>query len=164
MENKNHAREKDPHAHFVCAPGRRLMHQVPLRFVGHKVSGQRPRNPNAPLNLVSFIDCLLMTTIFLLSVFSASGSPCIDKQVRLPSAQNVEDLVEAPMVSVTGGQILVDGTLAGSVRSVTDFGKLEKIGGSSTSFARNATSIGKSSQPGRFLGWPSSRWTEQSLR
>jgi biopolymer transport protein ExbD len=127
MEKFEGTHNKDPHAHVIRAPGPRLMHHVPLRFVWNKVSGQQTRSPNAALNLVSFIDFLVVTVIFLLSAFSASGSPCVEKQVNLPRAENVQDLVDAPMVAVSGGQILVDGVQAGSVRSVEETGHLQKL-------------------------------------
>ena len=83
--------------------------------------------PNAALNLVSFIDFLVTTVIFLLSSFSASGEITVDPNVKLPKAENVEDIIEAPMVAVNGNQILVDGVQAGSTRSVEELGRLQKI-------------------------------------
>ncbi|KYF57809.1 adventurous gliding motility protein AglS [Sorangium cellulosum] len=100
---------------------------VPLRFVWNKVSGHGSRSPNAGLNLVSFIDFLVVTVIFLLMSFSASGEIAVDKNVRLPKAENVEDIIDAPMVAVNGNQILVDGALAGSTRAIEELGRLQKI-------------------------------------
>src|SRR4051812_18316356 len=110
FEARNH---HNPHAHVIHAPGARLMHAVPLRFVWNKVSGHGHRSTNAGLNLVSFIDFLVVTVIFLLMSFGASGEIGIDKNVKLPKAENVEDVIDAPMVAVNGNQILVDGTQAG---------------------------------------------------
>jgi biopolymer transport protein ExbD len=103
------------------------MHHIPLKFVWKKVAGHGSRNPNADLNLVSFIDFLVVTVIFLLMSFSASGEITVDKNVRLPKAENVESIIDAPMVAVNGNQILVDGTLAGSTRAVEELGRLQKI-------------------------------------
>lgn len=127
MEKFTRKHHKDPHAHVIHKPGRRLMMRVPLRFVWNKVSGHASRNPNAGLNLVSFIDFLVVTVIFLLMSFSASGEIAVDKNVKLPKAENVEDIIEAPMVAVNGNQILVDGTLAGSTRAIEELGRLQKI-------------------------------------
>jgi biopolymer transport protein ExbD len=124
FERKHH---HDPHAHVIHQPGRRLMHHIPLKFVWNKVSGHGNRSPNAALNLVSFIDFLVVTVIFLLSSFSASGEITLDKNVKLPKAENVEDVIEAPMVAVNGSQILVDGQQAGSTRAVEELGRLQKI-------------------------------------
>jgi biopolymer transport protein ExbD len=103
------------------------MHHIPLKFVWNKASGHGKRSPNAGLNLVSFIDFLVTTVIFLLSSFSASGEISVDKNVKLPKAENVDDVIDAPMVAVNGSQILVDGVQAGSTRAVEELGRLQKI-------------------------------------
>src|ERR1700679_46074 len=107
--SRNH---HNPHAHVIHKPGARLMHKVPLKYVWLKATGHGKRSPNAALNLVSFIDFLVTTVIFLLSSFSASGEITLDKNVHLPKAENVEDVVDSPMVAVNGNQILVDGVQA----------------------------------------------------
>ncbi len=117
----------NPHAHVIHKPGKRLLHKVPLKFVWNKVAGHGGHSPNAGLNLVSFIDFLVVTVIFLLMSFSASGEITVDKNVRLPKAENVEDMIEAPMVAVNGNQILVDGVQAGSTRAIEELGRLQKI-------------------------------------
>ncbi|MFS8067960.1 MAG: ExbD/TolR family protein, partial [Byssovorax sp.] len=111
----------------IHAPGARLMHGVKLRYVWNKVSGHGHRSPNAALNLVSFIDFLTVIVSFLLMSFSASGEVAVDKNVKLPKAENVEDIIDAPMVAVNGNQILVDGVQAGSTRSIEELGRLQKI-------------------------------------
>src|SRR5262249_55086775 len=63
----------------------------------------------------------------LRSSFSASGEITVDKNVKLPQAENVDDVIEAPMVAVNGNQILVDGVQAGSTRAVEELGRLQKI-------------------------------------
>jgi len=65
--------------------------------------------------------------IFLLTSFSASGENSVDKNVRLPKAENVDDVVDAPMFAVNGSQILVDGVQAGSTRAVEELGRMQKI-------------------------------------
>src|SRR6476659_2984125 len=100
--------QRKPHdqpAHVIHAPHQRLISKVRLRFVWNKVSGHGPKSPNAALNLVSFIDFLMVTVIFLLMSFSASGEMSVDKNVRLPKAENVEDIIDAPMVAVNGNQV-----------------------------------------------------------
>jgi biopolymer transport protein ExbD len=117
----------DSHAHVITQPGRRLMATIPLHFVWKKVQGHGGRSVNESLNLVPFIDFLLVTVIFLLMSFSASGEIGVDKNIKLPSAENVESVVEAPMVAVNGNQVLVDGQLAGSTRAIEDLGRLQKV-------------------------------------
>ncbi|MEZ4296689.1 MAG: biopolymer transporter ExbD [Polyangiaceae bacterium] len=117
----------DPHAHVIHKPGKRLMHGIRLKYVWNKVSGHGRKGVGAALNLVSFIDFLVVTVIFLLMSFSASGEITVDKNVKLPKAENVEDIIDAPMVAVNGNQILVDGVLAGSTRAIEELGRMQKI-------------------------------------
>lgn len=125
--DKPPSKHHNPHAHVIHQPGRRLLHAVPLHFVWNKVAGHGRRSGNAALNLVSFIDFLITTVIFLLMSFSASGEVTVDKNVKLPKAENVEDIIDAPMVAVNGNQILVDGVLAGSTRAIEELGRMQKI-------------------------------------
>jgi biopolymer transport protein ExbD len=111
----------------VSVPGRRLLHQVHLKFVQKKVVGGGGRSVNQEVPLIPFIDFLLCIVLFLLASFSASGELPIDKSVKLPSAQNAVDMMEAPMVAISGTQILVDGIPAGSTRAVVDAQKMQKI-------------------------------------
>ena len=117
----------DPHAHVIHQPGKRLMHGIPLHFVWRKVAGHGGRSVNSSLNLTAFIDFLIVTVIFLLMSFSASGEIGVDKNIVLPQAENVESVVEAPMVAVNGNQVLVDGNLAGSTRAIEDLGRMQKV-------------------------------------
>lgn len=126
-KSTGHGKHHNPHAHVIHKPGRRLMHGITLNFVKNKVNGHGRRSGNAALNLVSFIDFLITTVIFLLMSFSASGEITVDKNVKLPKAENVEDIIDAPMVAVNGNQILVDGVLAGSTRAVEELGRMQKI-------------------------------------
>ena len=103
------------------------MHAIPLAFVWRKVIGHGGRDVNASLNLIPFIDFLLVTVIFLLGSFTASGEIGVEKSITLPKAENVESVVDAPMVSVNGNTVFVDGTLAGETRSIDEIGRMQKI-------------------------------------
>ena len=111
----------------VHNPGRRLMHNVPLRFVQKKVAGYGHRSINANLSLTSMIDFLVVTVVFLLMTFSASGETPVPKGLTLPKAENTLDMLDAPLVAVTGSQILVDGTPAGNTHAVEDQKRLQRI-------------------------------------
>lgn len=111
----------------ISTPQKILMHRIPLKFVQKKVSGGGSRSVNQELPLVPFIDFLLCLVLFLLASFSASGELPIDKNVKLPNAMNSVDMIEAPMVAVTGTQILVDGIPAGSTRAILDANRMQKI-------------------------------------
>jgi biopolymer transport protein ExbD len=82
---------------------------------------------NQELPLIPFIDFLLCLVLFLLASFSASGELPVDKNVKLPNAINSVDMIEAPMVAVSGTQILVDGIPAGSTRAIMDANRMQKI-------------------------------------
>jgi biopolymer transport protein ExbD len=120
-----------PKRHFehemIKVPGRRLMHHVPLKFVQKRIQGGGGKGVNASLNLTSFIDFLVVVVVFLLMSFSASGEIPVDKNTKIPSAENTIDMVDAPMVAISGTQILVDGTNAGSTRAIEEAGRLMKI-------------------------------------
>ena len=111
----------------IHQPGRRLMHHVRLKFVQKKVEGGHGRALSAGLNLTSMIDFLVTIVVFLLASFSASGEIPIDKNVRLPKAENTIDMIDAPMIAVNGSQILVDGTASGSTRAIEEAGRLQRI-------------------------------------
>jgi len=51
----------------------------------------------------------------------------IDKSVRLPQADNVEDMTQAPMITVAGQMILVDGLPAGTTRPVKEANRMQKL-------------------------------------
>lgn len=124
FENRHH---KNPHAHVIHNPGARLLRGIKLKYVWLKATGHGKRSPNTSLNLTSYIDFLMVTVIFLLMSFSASGEIIVDQNVKLPKAENVDDVIDAPMVAVNGNQILVDGMQAGSTRAVEELGRLQKI-------------------------------------
>ncbi len=111
----------------VHQPGRRLMYAVPLRFVQKRVSGGSHRSTNASLSLTSMIDFLVVTVVFLLMTFSASGETPVNKNVKLPDAQNTLDMIDAPLVAITGSSILVDGNPAGNTRAIEDSKRLQRV-------------------------------------
>jgi biopolymer transport protein ExbD len=111
----------------VQGPGRRLMHHVGLEFVAHKVSGGGHRAVSAGLSLTSMIDFLVVTVVFLLITFSASGETPAAKGVKIPDAENTLDMIDAPIVAVVGSQILVDGTPSGNTRSVEESDRMQRI-------------------------------------
>lgn len=112
---------------MITKPSRRLLHFVPLRFVHEKVTGGGKRDVDAPLNLIPMIDFLVVITVFLLMSFSTSGEIPLDKSIQLPKAENTLDMLNAPMVAITGSQILVDGTPAGSTRAIEDGNRMQRI-------------------------------------
>jgi biopolymer transport protein ExbD len=104
-----------------------LLHGVKLPFVKKKVVGGGGRSVNQEIPLIPFIDFLLCIVLFLLASFSATGELPVDKNVKLPKADNVQDMVDAPMVAITGTQILVDGIPSGSTRAIVEANRLQKV-------------------------------------
>jgi biopolymer transport protein ExbD len=111
----------------ISVPGRRMLKQVQLEFVAKKVGGGGHKSLNHEVPLIPFIDFLLCIVLFLLASFSASGELPVDKNVTLPSADNVDDMTTAPMVAITGTQILVDGIPAGTTRAVSEANRMQKL-------------------------------------
>jgi len=103
------------------------MRHVGLEFVAKKVSGGGHRSTNAGLSLTSMIDFLVVTVVFLLMTFSASGETPVAKGLNLPMAQNTLDMIDAPIVGVVGSQLLVDGTPAGNTRAVEESDRMQRI-------------------------------------
>ena len=108
-------------------PGRRLMRGVGLEFVARKIEGGGKRNINANLSLTSMIDFLVVTVVFLLMTFSASGQTPQTKGLQIPKAENTLDMIDAPIVAVVGSQILVNGNSAGNTRAVEESDRLQRI-------------------------------------
>ncbi|HEX2879800.1 MAG TPA: biopolymer transporter ExbD [Polyangiaceae bacterium] len=111
----------------IAQPGRRLLHHIPLEFVQKKVAGGGGKAVNHEIPLIPFIDFLLCIVLFLLASFSATGELPVDKNVQLPSADNAIDMTTAPMVAITGTQILVDGIPSGSTRAIEEANRLQRI-------------------------------------
>src|SRR5579872_5717213 len=109
----------------IAEPKRRLMRHVGLEFVSKKVEGGGHRSVNAGLSLTSMIDFLVVTVVFLLMTFSASGETPQAKGVTIPMAENTIDMIDAPMVAVTGSLVLVDGVPAGNTRQIEDAKRLQ---------------------------------------
>jgi biopolymer transport protein ExbD len=107
--------------------GRRLGKFVGLDFVAKKIAGGGKRSTNAALSLTSMIDFLVVTVVFLLMTFSASGETPVARGLNLPKAENTLDMVDAPVVAVVGSQILVDGSPAGNSRSVEESDRMQRI-------------------------------------
>ncbi len=132
----------------ISVPGRRLLHHIPLGFVRNKVSGGGTRAVNQEIPLIPFIDFLLCIVLFLLASFSATGELPIDKNVKLPKAENVMDMVEAPMVAITGTQILVDGVPAGNTRAIEEANRLQRVD-ELFNMLKNKRDLWKQINPGR---------------
>jgi biopolymer transport protein ExbD len=98
-----------------------------LKFVVKRVAGGGGRGVNASLSLTSMIDFLVVTVVFLLMTFSASGETPVSQGVNLPKAENTMDMIDAPMVALAGSQVLVDGAPAGNTRAIEDSKRMQRV-------------------------------------
>src|ERR1700677_374734 len=112
---------------LIEEPGRRLMHHVGLKFVVKRGAGGGGRGATEALSLRRMIDFLVVTVVFLLMTFSASGETPVAKGLNLPMAQNTLDMIDAPIVGVVGSQLLVDGSPAGNTRAVEESDRMQRI-------------------------------------
>ena len=58
--------------------------------------------------MTSMIDVLVVLVVFMLIQFTATGECGCHRPLNLPRADGV-DIIDAPMVSISGGTIFVDG-------------------------------------------------------
>jgi hypothetical protein len=93
---------------------------MPVRSPGSRLGG-RQRAPGdhrtvlaARLAMTSLVDMLVATVLFLLSFFHGPSCACMPPEGRVPSATNVVDPIDAPLVTVIGDRTLVDGSPAGT--------------------------------------------------
>jgi len=114
---------------MIQSPGPRLLHGAKLAMVRKRAAGGGHRSVLASLNLTSFIDFLIVVVVFLLMSFSATGEVPTDPSTQLPHAENTSDMTDAPLVSVTGTQILVDGLAVGSTRPIEEAGRMVRVDG-----------------------------------
>ena len=108
----------------IVQPGKRpaprfLRSQV---FGGKMMKGRR--GVNADLNVVPMVDMMTMLVIFLLQQFSSTGEVLyMQKDIKLPTAQHGQMIELAPVVAVSGQQVVVTGV------KVADIAELDSDSG-----------------------------------
>ena len=106
----------------VRAPGRfglswkivrGLAARGPVRALPSFGRAEKPRSAARGLSLTSMIDVMVVLVVFMLLQFVAPDPcGCITRRIDVPTATEVADIVDAPMVSVTRSMVLVDGSVA----------------------------------------------------
>jgi biopolymer transport protein ExbD len=109
----------------IAIPGRRLALHCKPNFVTTLFARGGRRSPNASLSLTSMIDFMIVVVVFLLMTFSASAQSTNGADV--PAATNVGDLLEAPIVSVVHGQVILDGVLIGNTHEIEAATELRQL-------------------------------------
>jgi biopolymer transport protein ExbD len=94
----------------IVVPGKRPA----KRFQKSRVLGGRMNKgrkaTNAELNVVPMVDMMTMLVIFLLQQFSATGEVLyMQKDIKLPTAHHGQMIEVAPVVAVSGQQVVVTG-------------------------------------------------------
>jgi biopolymer transport protein ExbD len=100
-----------------------LYHQLPLLTVQRRLRGGGHKGVNADLNLTSMIDYLVITVVFLLSQFGTQQQMQSSAQLEVPTIPHADNLISAPIISISEQSILMDGQLITNtqqVRGVTD--------------------------------------------
>ena len=94
----------------IVTPGKRPA----KRFEKSKVLGGKMvhgrKSTNAELNVIPMVDMMTMLVIFLLQQFSSTGEVLyMQKDIKLPDAQHGQMIEIAPVVAISGQQIVVTG-------------------------------------------------------
>ena len=115
----------------IGRPGPRLLRSVALDFVRRRraVASRNAAAPAGRLSLTSMIDCMVVVVAFLLMGFSASGECACRRPVGVPFAGSGSEMIDAPLVTVTRTQILVDGVAAGDLAAVLAAGRPARVDG-----------------------------------
>lgn len=110
----------------IARPGRRLFRDIPLPFVARKLAGGGQRPVTAQLSLTSMIDFLVVVVVFLLITFQP-GQSAAAYGTRVPAAMNAEEMIEAPMITVTAPLILLDGVAVGNTQAIDDTHEIQSV-------------------------------------
>lgn len=94
----------------IVAPGKRPAKRFEKsKILGGKiVRGQKATN--ADLNVIPMVDMMTLLVIFLLQQFSTTGEVLyMQKDIKLPDARHGQTIEVAPVVAISGEQIVVTG-------------------------------------------------------
>lgn len=114
--------------HGIHAPGRRLLHSIPLKFVHDRVAGGGRKGVDVPIALVPFIDFLITLVVFLLTSFSASGELLAQRpNLVMPTAANTEEIEIAPIVAIDPSVVTLDNRRMADTETLASTPNLERI-------------------------------------
>jgi biopolymer transport protein ExbD len=110
----------------ITKPGPWLCRSTGLSSGRYRGRGGKKRPISASLQLTPMIDMFIVVLIFLLMAFS-TGKVLVSPHLKLPAAQQVEELTVAPVVSVTragagpqGGVITLEGSEVATLVDLND--------------------------------------------
>lgn len=112
----------------IHAPGRVLLHHIPLKFVHDRVAGGGRKATDVPIALVPFIDFLITLVVFLLTSFSASGELLAQRpNLVMPTAANTEAIEIAPIVAIDRQVVTLDNRRMADTETLASNPNLERI-------------------------------------
>ena len=109
----------------IRAPGGRLLQRAGLKYFRCRERGARPTDLQLPL--VPCVDFVLCVVLFLIAQFHVSSDCSIRHNVDHPRGRNTLSMVDAPMILLTGRQILVDGVPVGNTRQVQERASVTRL-------------------------------------
>ena len=112
----------------IHAPGKVLLHHIPLKFVHDRVAGGGKKAVDVAIALVPFIDFLITLVVFLLTSFSASGELLAQRpNLVMPTAANTEDLEIAPIIAIDPQVVTLDSRRMADTATLASSHQLERI-------------------------------------
>mgnify|MGYP006284416287 CR=1 FL=1 len=112
----------------IHAPGKVLLHHIPLKFVHDKVAGGGKKSVDVAIALVPFIDFLITLVVFLLTSFSASGELLSQRpNLVMPTAANTIDLEIAPIVAIDPQVVALDNRRVADTQTLASSPELTRI-------------------------------------
>lgn len=96
--------------------GKRLEHS---KVFGHGAAhGAKPNN--SELNVTPLVDMFVIMVLFLIANFSATGEVLMmTKDIQLPEAKNIEEIVVLDVIQVSGEAVLIGGDVIARVEDIT---------------------------------------------
>jgi biopolymer transport protein ExbD len=103
----------------IVTPGKRPAKRFEKsRILGGKITRGK-KATNAELNVIPMVDMMTMLVIFLLQQFSSTGEVLyMQKDIKLPDAHHGQTIEIAPVVAVSGSQIVVTGVKVADVQDL----------------------------------------------
>jgi biopolymer transport protein ExbD len=97
------------------------MNSVKLKVMKKHLEKKAGRSLDVSLNLTPMIDMFVVLVIFLLMTFSTSGEILfIQKEIELPSASQTDELEQAPVIIIGGGQVVIEGITVGRMDDIAE--------------------------------------------
>jgi len=105
----------------IKKPQPHTMSSVKLKTIKKHLTKKAGRSVDVSLNLTPMIDMFVVLVIFLLMTFSTSGEILfIQKDIELPSAKITDELEQAPVIIVGGGQVVIEGNTVGRMDDIAE--------------------------------------------